>query len=68
MEKTTFKVTDRVKILKPGYYKGQTGTVNEVIPLAEAGKKIYEITVDCDFLYDPTEYILVRDTELTLLT
>ncbi len=68
MEKKIFKVADRVKILKPGYYKGQTGIVSEVIPLAEADRRIYEITLDCDFLYDPTEYILVKDTELTSLT
>lgn len=60
----------RVKILRGGVHKGETGKVINIFPVvisedSNPSTFIYEVEIDYDFLYDPIEYVLVKEDELT---
>lgn len=57
---------DRVSINKPGYYKGETGYIEKVIPLLDGGF-VYEVKINAECIYEPTETLLLYEDELTKL-
>ena len=60
----------RVKILRFGVFFFLTGRVINIFPVvisedSNPSTFIYEVEIDYDFLYDPIEYVLVKEDELT---
>ena len=56
----------KIKILHPGYYKGEVGYIENILTLVD-GSLIYEVKIEPNSIYDCSETILVRESEVEFI-